>query len=173
MFRIKSLILLLSSLIIVTCARSYNSDDIKLSVGYVGGEYDGLFLSNRLKSHLNNFGMLDLSSNLEVRSNISHSSNLFVTNIDNTSDRERVTSKIKLRIYDKRKKCVTYSHSETISQFYVLAKSDKFTSNVVAVSNIKSQNTDNLIKKFINNLSKKDLVCKIKILKDNMVKIRK
>ena len=34
---------------------------------------------------------------------ISHSSSLFVTNIDNTSDRERVTSVINIEIFDKEK----------------------------------------------------------------------
>ena len=57
-----------------------------LSVAYIGGEYDGLVLSNKLKSYLNGFNMLNNKSNFEIQANISHSTNLFITNVDNTSD---------------------------------------------------------------------------------------
>ena len=66
MFKVKLLILLLTSLAIISCANNKHNNDIKLSVSYLGGEYDGLVLSNQLKKHLNNFGMLDKNSNYQV-----------------------------------------------------------------------------------------------------------
>ena len=56
-----------------------------MNVAYIGGEYEGLILSNQLKSQLNNFNMLDINSQYEVQTNIAHSQGLYITNIDNTS----------------------------------------------------------------------------------------
>ena len=103
--------------------------------------------------------MLDRSSNYEIRASISHSSSLFVTNIDNTSDRERVTSVINIEIFDKEKNCFTYSFKSDVSQFYILASSDKFISNKSALEEIKLESTEYLTKKFINNLSKDSFDC--------------
>ena len=64
---------------------------MSLSVAYIGGEYDGLVLSNKLRSYLNSFNILNDKSNFGIQANISHSTNLFITNVDNTSDRERVS----------------------------------------------------------------------------------
>ena len=44
MFRIKLLILLLTSLLFFSCTKNNNQNKIKYSVGYIGGEYDGLIL---------------------------------------------------------------------------------------------------------------------------------
>ena len=55
--------------------------------------------------------------------------------------------------------CFTYSYIETISQFYVIAPSDQFISNSTAVEEIKIDNTEYLVKKFVNSLSEKAFVC--------------
>ena len=159
MYRIKLLILLLVSLNFLSCASNKEVSKTQFSVAYIGGEYDGLLLSNKLKSFLNNFGMLNTNSNYEIQGSINHSSSLYITNIDNTSDRERINSSVNIKIYNKIDKCVTFSFNENISQFYVLAPSDKFTSNKIAVEEIKFSNTEYFVKKFINNISKESLVC--------------
>ena len=160
MSKIKLLILLLTSLFLFNCSSNNQlSNNTKLSVGYIGGEYDGLILSNTLISYLNNFNILDQNSNYEVQSNISHSANLFITNIDNTSDRERVISNIDIKIFSSEQNCFTYSLNESVSQFYILASSDKFISNKSALENIKIENTEYLIKKFINDLDENSFDC--------------
>ena len=159
MFKIKLLILLLINYSLASCTSNYVENDFKMSISYIGGEYDGLVLSNLLSSQLNNFGMLDKNSVYEVQANISHSQNLYITNIDNTSDREKIDSSVNMKIYNKDLKCFTHIYNETISQFYVLASSDQFISNSTAVEEIKIENTEYLTKKFINSLSKDAFVC--------------
>ena len=87
MSKIKLLILFLISLNTISCTNYQRDNNIKLSIGYISGSYEGLLLSNQLKSYLNNLNMLDNDSIYEVRANISHSGSVFITNIDNTSDR--------------------------------------------------------------------------------------
>tara|TARA_B100000963_G_scaffold205137_1_gene178628 strand:+ start:660 stop:1151 length:492 start_codon:yes stop_codon:yes gene_type:complete len=159
MSKIKLLILLLINFTIASCLSNTGSDRFKISVAYIGGEYDGLILSNLLNSQLNNFGMLDRGSKYEVQADISHSQNLYITNLDNTSDRENINSSINIKIYDKELKCYTHTYSETVSQFYILAPSDQFISNSTAVEEIKIENTEYLTKKFVNNLSEEAFVC--------------
>ena len=159
MSKIKLLILLLINVSLISCVSNTENFNFKLSVAYIGGEYDGLVLSNQLKSHLNNFGMFDKNSVYEIQANISHAQDLYITNIDNTSDRERVDSSLNVKIFNKELNCITYSNSETVSQFYVLALSDQFISNNTAVEEIKIKNTEYLVKKFVNSLSEEKLVC--------------
>ena len=159
MFKIKLLILLLISYLLTSCISNNRENDFKISVAYIGGEYDGLVLSNLLSGQLNNFGMLDKNSIYEVQANISHSRNLYITNIDNTSDREKIDSSVNMKIYNKELKCFTHIYSETISQFYILASSDQFISNSTAVEEIKFENTEYLAKKFVNNLSDEAFAC--------------
>ncbi len=159
MSKIKLLILLLINISLVSCTSNTNNYDFKLSVAYIGGEYDGLVLSNHLKSHLNNFGMFDKNSKYEIQANISHSQNLYITNIDNTSDRENIDSSVNVKILDVELNCFTHSFNETISQFYVLASSDQFISNSTAVEEIKVENTEYLVMKFVNSLSDNAFVC--------------
>ena len=158
MYKIKSLILLLISITLISCTSNTGGYNFKSSVGYISGEYEGLVLSNQLKSHLSNFGMLDKNSNFEIQANISHSQKLYITNIDNTSDRERINSSVDIKIWDKELIC-SRMFSETISQFYVFASSDKFISNNTAVEEIKIENTEYLVKKFINSLSENAFKC--------------
>ena len=160
MFKIKLLILLLVSIFLSACVNSdHNENRVPLSVDYISGEYDGLLLSNKLKIYLNNFGLLDKNSNLKIRASISHTQNLFITNIDNTSDRERVESNVVMTVYDENFECDTFKFSDSISQFYVLASSDNFLSNKTALDEIKDQNTEYFVKKFINNIKEVDFVC--------------
>lgn len=159
MYKIRLLILLFISLAFVSCTNNNKSSEFNLSIAYISGEYDGLLLSNQLKSYLNNFGMLKTNSNYELQGSISHSSNLFITNIDNTSDREKIESSIVLKIYDKLNECFTFSYNENVSQFYILSASDKYTSNKTAVEEIKFSNTEYFVKKFINSLTKESFVC--------------
>ena len=160
MSKIRLLLLLLISFVFFGCSSNNQlSNKMGLSVAYIGGEYDGLVLSNKLKSYLNGFNMLDNKSNFELQANISHSTNLFITNVDNTSDRERVSTTINFKIFDKTKKCFTYLASENVSQFYVLASSDKFISNKSALEKIKIEHTEYLVKKFINGLNQNNFVC--------------
>ena len=103
--------------------------------------------------------MLNENSIYEIQSSISHSQSVYVTNIDNTSDRERVRSSINFKVYNKSSKCYVYSYSDSIAQFYILASSDSFNSNKKAVEKIKHENTDYFVKKFINILNKENLSC--------------
>ena len=173
MFKIKLLISLLASLIFISCANSNKKNNIQLSISYIGGEYDGLLLSNKLKGYLNNFGMLNENSIYEVRGNISHTSNLFVTNIDNTSDRENISSSIELKIYDKELDCYSHTYKDDVSQYYVLASSDKFMSNSTAVEEIKAVNTDNLVRGFVNSLNNNMLDCKLAPYELRLRKLKK
>ena len=159
MFKIKLLILFLISCLSISCTNKKEENNFKLSVAYIGGEYEGLILSNQLKSQLNNLGMLIESSRYEVQANISHSQNLYITNIDNTSDREKIISTIELKIYNETNKCFTFFYNESISQFYVLAASDRFSSNKLAVEEIKNSNTEYFVKNFINSLGPDSLIC--------------
>ena len=130
-----------------------------MSVAYIGGEYEGLILSNQLRGQLNNLGMLDESSRYEIQANISHSQNLYITNIENTSDREQIDSYVDIKIFDKKLNCITYNYDETVSQFYVLASSDQFISNNIAVEEIKIDNTEYIVMSFINSLTEGSFVC--------------
>ena len=159
MFKIKLLILLLSSVFILSCSADQKINQVKLSVGYIGGEYDGLLLQNQLRSHLNNLSMLDEKSKYQIQASISHSSNVFVTNIDNTSDREKIKSSLDLKIYNKDNECYSYIYSNNISQFYILAPSDNFGSNKIAVQKIKFENTEYFVKDFINDVTREKLIC--------------
>ena len=156
MSKIRLLILSLTSILLFSCTSSQNENKIKLSISYIGGGYNGLMLSNKLKSHLNNLNMLDDRSKFQIEASISHTTNLYITNIDNTSDRERVDSSINLKIYDSELDCYTYEYEDNLSQFYVLAAGDKFISNKNAEEKIKEENVDYFIKVFINKFNCND-----------------
>ena len=153
MSKTKLLILLLTSFFIFSCSKdqSYHSNQ-KYSLGYIGGEIDGLLLKNFLKSYLKNLGIYSQNSDFEIQANINHSTNLFITNIDNTSDREKITTTLSTKIVNKVFKCEIYSDGISISQFYIYASSDKFLSNQRAVKKIKKQNTEAAVKKLVNKL---------------------
>ena len=110
MSKIKLLILLLISFFIFSCTNNQiliqTVKNIKLA--YIGGEYDGLLLKNYLTNYLKNNNIYDQNSNIEIQSEHNHSGNLYITNIDNTSDREKIKSKLKLKYYDKKTDCLIF-----------------------------------------------------------------
>ena len=174
MFKIKLLIFLLASFIILSCAKDRTkNNDIKYSIGYISGEYDGLILKNFLKNYLLNYDLYDEKSNFEIKSSISHSSNVYITNIDNTSDRTRINSNLSIDITDNKNDCSIYKFNKNISQFYILADSSKYISNKSAFEKMKDENTDSLVKYFINDLDIKINNCsKSSLLKNRIKRLR-
>ncbi|OUW68707.1 MAG: hypothetical protein CBD62_01305 [Candidatus Pelagibacter sp. TMED202] len=160
MFKIKLLTLLLVSSVLFSCAgNKLQNLNNQYSLGYIGGEYDGLILKNLLKSYLLSFGLYDEKSNLKIESSITHPSTVYITNIDNTSDRIKIVSNLNIKIINQTNKCQIYTFDRTLSQFYIFADSNKYTSNDKAQEEIKKENTENLIKLFINNLLKTEQKC--------------
>tara|TARA_B100001057_G_scaffold1425_1_gene1369 strand:+ start:1306 stop:1836 length:531 start_codon:yes stop_codon:yes gene_type:complete len=174
MFKIKLLIFLLASFIILSCAKDKaKNNDLKYSLGYISGEYDGLILKNLLKNYLLSYNLYDEKSNFEIKPSINHSSNVYITNIDNTYDRTRIDSSLSVDISDKKNECSVYKFSKNISQFYILADSSKYISNKSAFEKMKDENTDRLVKYFINNLDSKINHCsKLSLLKNRIKKVR-
>ena len=154
MFKIRLLILLLISFFITSCTNNQTpSFNQKYSLAYIGGGSDGLLLKNYLLSSLKNLDIYDANSNYEIRANINHSSNVFITNIDNTSDRQKISTNLSFQIINNFNNCQVLSGQITISQFYIYASSDKFLSNKTAVNKIKKDNTESAVSKLINKLS--------------------
>ena len=147
MFKIKLLILLLSS-ILVNCTTSLKVDNPKLDLNYIAGGVDGLIMKNIFTNYLQNYNLYDKNSNFRVDASISHNNNFFITNIDNTSDRNLVSSKLNITIMNKVNSCEIYKSNNEISQFYIVVSSNQFTSNDAALEKIKKENTENLIKLF-------------------------
>ncbi len=161
MFKIKLLISLLISFIFLSCAKdNHNQNEIKYSLSYIGGEYEGLILKNLLINNLSSLGLYGDSSIYVLKPTISHESSLFITNIDNTSDRIKVNSELTIKVFNKRFNCVTQNFNESISQFYIFAASDKYISNNRAEKKIKEENTEALVKEFINKIKKPNAICK-------------
>ena len=161
MSKIKLLISLLISLFIINCSSSNNTvkSHHKYSLDYIGGGYDGLVLKKQLISKLRGFNSYDQNSRKSIQSEITHSTEVFVTNIDNTSEREEVISSLKIRIFDTKLNCVIFRFEDQVSQFYIYASSEKFLSNTKALETIKYNNTEELVKSFINSLTKIKFGC--------------
>ena len=160
MSKIKLSTLLLISFFVFSCANNQiNNLNQKYSIAYIGGEYDGLLLKNYLTNGLKNLKIYDQYSNFEIEANINHSTNLYITNIDNTSDREKINTKLSIKIINKKSNCISFNDDITISQFYIYASSDKFLSNQAAVKKIKKDNTESAVGQFINKLRKIDGQC--------------
>ena len=160
MFKIKLSILLLISLFITSCIKKdMIGESEKFSVAYIGGEFDGLILKNTISSYLIGQGVFDPNSPYVIKASINHDEDVFITNIDNTSDRSRVNSSLTLSILNKPGDCYIYKNSYQVSQFYIIASGNKFLSNQVAVKKIKKDNTEALVKKFITNLNNISLIC--------------
>ena len=166
MFKIKLLTLLLVSFFLFSCTENkLQNFNNQYSLDYISGEYDGLVLKNILTSYLLSFGLYDNNSTLQIKSSISHSPTLYITNIDNTSDRVNIESSINVKIVNQKYECEVYSFDKTLSQFYIFADSDKYVSNDKAQEKIKRDNTETLVKSFINNLYITEQKCSSKILK--------
>ena len=148
MSKIKLLILLLSS-ILVSCSTSLKVNNPKLNLNYIAGGVDGLIMNNMLTNYLQNYSLYDDNSNFKVDASISHNSNFFITNIDNTSERNLISSKLNLKIMSELNNCEIYQSNNEISQFYIVVSSNQFTSNDAALEKIKKENTENLVKLFI------------------------
>ncbi len=161
MSKIKLLTLLLISFFFVSCSlTNYQvKNNHKYSLDYIGGGYDGLVLKKQLISKLRGFNSYDQNSRRSIQSEITHSTEVFVTNIDNTSEREEVISSLKIRIFDTKLNCVIFGFEDQISQFYVYASSEKFLSNKKALETIKFNNTEELVNSFMNSLAKVKFGC--------------
>ena len=160
MSKIKLSILLLVSILIFSCnANQTNNLNQKYSVAYIGGEFDGLLLKNYLISSLKNLNVYDQRSEYEIKASIGHGTNLFITNIDNTSDREKITTDLYIRITNVLLNCEIYYDEFNVSQFYIYASSDKFLSNRKAVKKIKKDNTEAAVRQFINDIKNVDDKC--------------
>ena len=153
MSKIRLSILLLISFFVFSCASNQvNYSNQKYSVAYIGGEFDGLLLKNYLISSLKTLNIYDQKSKFEIQSKISHDSNLFITNTDNTSDREKISTTLHVTVENHENECVVYNDEINVSQFYIYASSDKFLSNQKAVKEIKKDNTETTVGQFINEL---------------------
>ena len=173
MFKIKLLISLLISLVALSCTGfDAQRDNTRFSLDSVGGGFDGLLLYNSLDTHLRSYGMIDNNSRYEIRSSISHATGVYVTNIDNTSNRESIESYLNVIIYDKELKCDAYSYNNEIYQFYIFASNEKFISNKVSLKKIKSENTEELVKRFINTLMYEKVKCKFSEVELNSLRDR-
>ena len=162
MFKIKLLILLLVSVFLLSCVKNdLDQNSQKFSVAHIGGEFEGLTLKKYLLNYLKNNNLYDQHSPFEISSAISHRSNVYITNIDNTSDRTRIETSLTVSIFDKNLTCNLYNNSFDVSQFYIITKSNKFMSNRTAEKKIRVQNTEILVKYFINDLKKNSYSCKI------------
>ncbi len=161
MSKIKLLTLLLISFFFLSCSSiNYQAENNhKYSLDYISGGYDGLVLKKQLISKLRGFGSYDENSKKSIKSKIKHSTEIFVTNIDNTSEREEVRSILNVEIFDKNLNCVIYRFEDQVSQFYIYASSEKFLSNTKALETIKFNNTEELVKSFINSLAKIKFGC--------------
>tara|TARA_B100001093_G_C26304213_1_gene790727 strand:- start:78 stop:566 length:489 start_codon:yes stop_codon:yes gene_type:complete len=160
MYKIKLSILLLISLVFFSCTtENYRDKNLSFSLDYIGGEYDGVILSNILENYLRNQYLFDVKSNFLIKSNINHSKSLFITNIDNTSDRENIETSLSLVILNMKLDCPIFSFADNISQFYIYASGEKFISNTKAIESIKYNNTEELVKKFMNKLRYIDTNC--------------
>ena len=84
---------------------------------------------------------------------------MFITNIDNTSERESVNTTLNVEIINLNNECVLFKGEFFSSQFYIYASSDKFLSNQAALKKIKKDNTEKAVKMLINEIKKSDFKC--------------
>jgi len=160
MFKTKLLILLLASLAIISCTKeNIEIKSKKFSIAYISGGYDGLLLDNYLRSNLISLNKYDKNSIYEVKANISHGSNVYITNIDNTSDRSKIDTELSVTIRNLKEECETYSENFHTTQFYIYSSAEKFLSNEKASKKIKKNNTENLVRKFISKIDQVKINC--------------
>jgi hypothetical protein len=160
MSKIKLSTLLLISFFVFSCANNQiNNSNQKYSIAYIGGGYDGLLLKNYLTNGLKNLKIYEQDSNFEIQASINHSSNLYITNINNTSDREKINTKLSIKIINKKSNCISFNDEIIVSQFYIYASSNKFLSNQAAVKKLKKDNTKSTVRQFINKLKRIDGQC--------------
>tara|TARA_E500000178_G_scaffold346003_1_gene396880 strand:+ start:196 stop:678 length:483 start_codon:yes stop_codon:yes gene_type:complete len=151
MFKIKLLILLLISIFQINCASKINQNN-NFNVEYISESYEGLLLKNKLEANLKGFNIYNQRSNLTINGSINHEFDTYITNIDNTSQREKVTTNVDIRVYDKNLECIVYKYNENISQFYIYSSGTYFLSNKKAQEKITFDNTNILAIQFINSI---------------------
>ena len=161
MFKIKSLTLLLLSFLIISCTQNVQKNQFQYSIGYIGGELDGLNLSNILIQNLKLLNLYNKNSSNKIETQFSHEQILYITNIDKTSDREKITTNISFKIIDGQKKCILYDNKFQTSQFYIFADSNKFLSNKAALDKIKFQNAEYIVKKLLSQIANRKLECNL------------
>ena len=160
MSKIKLLILLLISLLLASCIKDdINRTSTKFSLAYVGGELDGLIFKNLLTGYLEGLNLYDKNSIYEINAETKHNSNLYITNQDNTSDRQNITTSLSINIENKTMNCSIFQNKFSVSQFYIFAPSSQFISNQKATSKIKKSNSEALVKEFVNKLFTIDGSC--------------
>ena len=159
MFKTKLLILLLINLSLMGCIGGNNMPNNKFELNYVAGGVDGLMLRNLLESFLKNTDMYYKDADLKIDVAVDHQKMLYITNVDNTSDRERITSIINAQIKSSNKDCTVLDYKYETSQFYVIASSENYTSNSIAVEQIKIANLEILIQRFLSKIRNKSLSC--------------
>ena len=162
MCKIRLLILLLTSIIFIGCNSSKNLqfDSNKFKVAHIKTEYSGLLLSNYLTAYLKSTNNYADDSKFIITGEITHNRKPFITNKDNTSDREQVTSTLQLFVNDNDENCQIYIHKDNVEQFYIYAPSSKLLSNKNALKKIERDNTEVLASRFINILLGLDPTCK-------------
>lgn len=164
-FKTKLSILFVSFIFLISCSNNILKRSHKYQVSYIGGEFEGLFFSTQLKNSLVINKFYNYDSQYTINASISHSGEIFITNIDNTSDRERINSSIDVNIYDRKNECSVGKFEDSISQFYLIASSTYFESNNFAKTEIKEQNSEELINLFIDYLIDLESV-NLKCIKD-------
>lgn len=152
MCKIKLLILLLISLLFGSCVQNIENKPYQYQISYISGEEHGLYLKNLLISYLKMENNFNPQSNFIINADLSHSASLYINNINNTSDRENINTSLSINIRDQRQDCKIFEYSNEINQFYIISDTVNFTSNNIAVEEIKKQNTENLVKDFFYNL---------------------
>lgn len=149
MCKVKLLILLLISSSLFSCSSSPVQSKHSFSLDYIGGAEDGLIFSNLLTSYLNDYSLFNPSSRLMIKASIRHERDLYITNLDNTSDREKIKSTIALSIFDQLNDCSIFHYKSSENQFYVITDTVNYTSNNTAIEQIKFRNNEALIQKLI------------------------
>ncbi len=159
MFKIK-LLILLSLSFLFSCTNNQNIElSEKFHISYIDGGEDGLYLSNILKYKLIAADLLDNNSNYKILATIEHQNNFYITNIDNTSDRNNIDSTLEIKIIKNESECLAYSFDDNIQQFFLVSPSTKFLSNEMAEETIKKENANILLDVFINELRQTKLDC--------------
>lgn len=151
MSKIKLLILYSINLIlIVSCVK--NQPNYKFDINYISGGIDGLIFRNLVHANIKSFNLYDPNSNLKINISINHQSSLFVTNVNNTSDRQSIISTISATIRNEDLECDFYQFQDSVNKFFVISSNIKYMSNNKATEEIKKNNAEILINKFIKNI---------------------
>lgn len=149
MSKTKLLILLSISLIFIqSCTKTLDSK-LKFGLDYISGETDGFNLKNILLVHLESSDLYDKNSELLIKANIEHSQNLYITNVDNTSDRENITSYLTVTVFNQNNNCDIFTFKDHEEQFYLIASTQNFISNNKATEQIKIRNTEALVQNLL------------------------